>query len=625
MYLRECLMENVGPVGLVDVSLPFNEDGTPKPLVLVGQNGSGKSIFLSYVADALIEFAKLAYQDVLEGQQGENSPYFKIVSPSSQRAGTDFGIGLLQFSDRNTTCVYVEKTGTLKPADYAGKMRGRFASVASWPTEGNHKDVLGNSSYSEREESFRSFFEGSSVCYFPPARHERPHWLNSRSVSDQPIFYVAENYADRLYKPIVVQSAAQENKQWLLDVMLDSLVDVEVRNLGTGAEPQLVVTTDIEDHMVLRTSRVNVEAVLRQVLQDGSAELLLNPRTVSTHRVSIVRDSKPEIPSLDHLSSGQANLFNMFATIIRYTDRSDLVKGHRLDEIEGVILIDEVEAHAHSDLQYETLPRLLTLFPKVQFIMTSHSPLFLLGMEREYGSEGFEIIDMPGGDPITTERFSEFQRSWEYYRRTKTYEEELGRDLAASSKPLVLTEGETDPLYIRTALELLGRQDLLQGLDIEWVGTRGPQGSRNTGKPGLDHTRNVLEANPNLTKRKVLLLYDCDTNKTPEDIGSLAIRTIPRNESNGKATAGIENLLPPKLFEDRFYMPKRSKGNYGEITITHKFQKSAFCKWVCEESRNPDDFEHFSVVVGLLEGFLGVESRTAHDTGDQSSNSNHKP
>jgi ABC-type sulfate/molybdate transport systems ATPase subunit len=45
MYL-ECLLENVGPLEFVDLSLPFDEDGNSKPLVLVGRNGSGKSILL---------------------------------------------------------------------------------------------------------------------------------------------------------------------------------------------------------------------------------------------------------------------------------------------------------------------------------------------------------------------------------------------------------------------------------------------------------------------------------------------------------------------------------------------------------------------------------------------------
>ncbi len=58
MYLRECLIENVGPITSLDVSLRPDTAGNPKPLILVGKNGTGKTIFLAYVLDALAELAK---------------------------------------------------------------------------------------------------------------------------------------------------------------------------------------------------------------------------------------------------------------------------------------------------------------------------------------------------------------------------------------------------------------------------------------------------------------------------------------------------------------------------------------------------------------------------------------
>lgn len=250
------------------------------------------------------------------------------------------------------------------------------------------------------------------------------------------------------------------------------------------------------------------------------------------------------------------------------------------------------------------LPKLLKMFPKVQFILTSHSPLFLLGMEREYGSEGFEIIDMPGGQTITTERFSEFERSWQVYRQTEAYEKDLNESLRAGAKPLVYMEGETDPIYMRTALELLDRGDLIEALDVEWVGTNGPQGALNTGKDALNHTRNVLAANPNLSKRRVLLLYDCDTNKPPDDTGLLSVRIIPKNHENNVAKKGIENLLPPTLFEhdrERFYRLREKEGDYGTKKKNEEFDKMEFCQYICNERRNVDDFANFQSVIDILD------------------------
>lgn len=58
IYLSDCLIENAGPIESLDLTASFNVDGTPKPLVIVGKNGTGKSILLSYIVDSLFELAK---------------------------------------------------------------------------------------------------------------------------------------------------------------------------------------------------------------------------------------------------------------------------------------------------------------------------------------------------------------------------------------------------------------------------------------------------------------------------------------------------------------------------------------------------------------------------------------
>ncbi|MFO0850796.1 MAG: hypothetical protein U0871_19900, partial [Gemmataceae bacterium] len=196
------------------------------------------------------------------------------------------------------------------------------------------------------------------------------------------------------------------------------------------------------------------------------------------------------------------------------------------------------------------------MFPKVQFVVGSHSPLFLLGMEREFGPDGVQIVEMPIGRGIGTERFEEFRRSFEVYRQTKCFEEEFERQLRAATKPLGLTEGQTDPVFNRTALELLGHHDLLALLEIEQVGTSGKGGTSGGGSSHLDKARVFLEHNHRQFNRRVLLLYDNDTNKLEVGSGLIVQRAIPKNPANNRAPAGIENLLPQALFEDRFYSVK---------------------------------------------------------------------
>lgn len=602
MYLKECLIENVGPIKSLDLSLPFNENGTPQPLVLVGVNGSGKSIFLSYIVDALTEFAKIAYTDVVSKQQVGHAPYFKLISPQNQRVNAEFGIGLLQFSQQDRIYSYVDKTGNIECNFYSEKRQNRFEAVQSWPQNGNYKAVL-----PEDKNKLEDFFRENAICYFPPSRKEHPHWLNRESINSELKFVIEEKIVGKLGKPIFIESSVQENKSWLLDVFLDSMVDVEV------VGEQLIATSNLQDKFLLKQSRANIEALLKQVLLDDSIRLAINYRSIIQYRLCVAKENRLAIPSLDHLSSGQSILFNMFATIIRYADKGDIRKSIGLTEIEGIVIIDEIEAHLHTDLQYECLPKLLKLFPKIQFIMTSHSPLFLLGMEREYGSNDFHIIEMPNGKQISTERFSEFKTSLDYYRQTKAFEDEVQTKLLQSTKPLLLLEGETDPLYIKTALVLAGESHILENLDIDWVGAWKGSKTFNTGDTGLNNTSNVFEANPELLKRKLLLLYDSDTNKPEGDIGLLSVRKIPKNKTNTKVKKGIENLLPSSLFEARFYQTKREESDYGEEKLIQVFRKMDFCKWICENRRNPDDFQGFSVVAEILKSFLGISASLTSD------------
>ena len=46
-------------------------------------------------------------------------------------------------------------------------------------------------------------------------------------------------------------------------------------------------------------------------------------------------------------------------------------------DLPGIVLIDEIETHLHLELQKKILELLTTVFPKIQFIVTTHSPFIL--------------------------------------------------------------------------------------------------------------------------------------------------------------------------------------------------------------------------------------------------------
>jgi hypothetical protein len=601
LYLRTCAIQNTGPIDSVNFELEFNGDGTPKPLVLVGRNGTGKSVLLSSIIDALVEFAKRAFQNIVKGQTIGNSPYFKVVGGRTIRSGASFGIALLKFSAEDRNMLYVEKSGSLDSSEFRLEAPEEFAQLCDWEIEDNVKKVDADKDVARRE------FLKSAICYFPTGRHERPHWLNTESLDAIRYFEFRPRYEGRLGKPLVVQSATTEIKEWALNVVVDSLLDVDFVLDPDSNRLTPTVRGNTQQSFTHWQARRNIDAILREVVQDDGAELQLVPRIASDSRLQIRMSNGTAIPSLDHLSSGQANLFNMFCTILRYAEHEDLSKSIALAQIEGLVVIDEIEAQAHTDLQYQVIPRLMRLFPKVQFIVTSHSPLLLLGLEKAYGSDGVQIIEMPDGNSITTDRFSEFERSWEVYRETTAYETAIGEEVAKNAKPMVFVEGPTDVDYITTAFDLLNRQDLAEKLEVKEVGQQTKTGREGGGKDGLNNARRFLDCNPDLISRRVLLLYDRDANKENHDSEQLWIRTIPHNLENQRITAGIENLLPLPLVKDEVYETRSETTRLGEKKTYQTLKKRELCDLVCLERKEPSDFIHFEPLFAVLEEFLEID------------------
>src|SRR5262245_30566498 len=136
MYLSELWLDNTGPISHCHLKLPFNSDGRPLPTVVVGRNGSGKSVLLSYAVDALVEFAKLACRDIVPAD-GTRKPYFRVQGTPMIASGQPFSLALLCFQLRDKKFTYCEKTGSLDAESYAPKLKPISAPVWQWPKDKN--------------------------------------------------------------------------------------------------------------------------------------------------------------------------------------------------------------------------------------------------------------------------------------------------------------------------------------------------------------------------------------------------------------------------------------------------------------------------------------------------------
>lgn len=91
------------------------------------------------------------------------------------------------------------------------------------------------------------------------------------------------------------------------------------------------------------------------------------------NQVSILVDGKKT--KLSELSSGFASLIKIIQSII--AGYSFFTNSRQLENVEGYVLIDEIESHLHLEWQTKILPILSEVFPHTRFIITTHSSLVL--------------------------------------------------------------------------------------------------------------------------------------------------------------------------------------------------------------------------------------------------------
>jgi len=78
------------------------------------------------------------------------------------------------------------------------------------------------------------------------------------------------------------------------------------------------------------------------------------------------------------LPSGTRNFVALVLDLlIRFQDQQPKVRD--LSDYTGIVLIDEIDIHLHPKLQIEIVKQLSETFPKVQFIVSTHSPIPILG------------------------------------------------------------------------------------------------------------------------------------------------------------------------------------------------------------------------------------------------------
>lgn len=107
--------------------------------------------------------------------------------------------------------------------------------------------------------------------------------------------------------------------------------------------------------------------VLRSIYSDDTLELKFD---IETFAFTICQAGHDPF-DFNSMSMGYAAVFDIIGDLIMR------MESKRRYDLEGLVLIDEIETHLHVDLQKKIVPILTQLFPNIQFVLTTHSPFIL--------------------------------------------------------------------------------------------------------------------------------------------------------------------------------------------------------------------------------------------------------
>lgn len=527
MHVKDIFFYNRAPFD--SLHLTFEENAIT---VFTAVNGKGKTTILSYIMDAWVEITRRAYPQSYKGKEDD---YYRISSD----------IHLI--NTNAPSFVYIRFMHEDRPYDYLDYRNGLPENVydenVTLDDKIKYSDIKNRIDQNPsakiidgrlKIDTIKQIFDSHVMTYMPSYRSEIPNYLNDAYKTKWEHDLIMK-YSGYLHNPLEVSEGMHQFANWLLDLLLDyALFNKE--KIGPDPIPENIVWE-------------NVNVILRKALiskhPDEDIRFGAGRRGSGAERISILRNSEDRLlyPSIFGLSTGEQSMLMMFGEIIR---QADVLRNNiKLENVVGVVLIDEIDKNLHLRLQKEVLPELMQLFPKLQFIVTSHSPFLNMGLADKVADRA-QIVDLDNGGVVTTPTNNEvYQETYEMFLKERNhfadeYEKVSGR-LKQLVRPVVITEGKTDIKHILKAMEKLGIEQKFDILDV----SEQPDGEGNL-KQIIKNLKLIKQ------NRKVIAVFDRDTNGTKDiedpykdygnNVYALRIKCPKNRVDKGRTAISIEYM-----------------------------------------------------------------------------------
>lgn len=169
--------------------------------------------------------------------------------------------------------------------------------------------------------------------------------------------------------------AAESNEKLMLNWF-------QIQTLKSLQEQQR--TGKVEKSLLLKTVENAICKCFERISGSKNASIIFD---LDTHRLVLnfeSADGSLQKFAMDEMSDGYKNTLSMIGDIAyRMAVLNPMLGDKVLEETSGVIVIDEIDLHLHPQWQQTIISDLNTIFPKIQFIVSSHAPAVINSVAKE--------------------------------------------------------------------------------------------------------------------------------------------------------------------------------------------------------------------------------------------------
>lgn len=169
--------------------------------------------------------------------------------------------------------------------------------------------------------------------------------------------------------------AAESNEKLMLNWF-------QIQTLKSLQEQQR--TGIVEKSLLLKTVESAICKCFERISGTKNASIVFD---LDTHRLVLnfeSTDGSLQKFAMDEMSDGYKNTLSMIGDIAyRMAVLNPMLGDKVLEETSGVVVIDEIDLHLHPQWQQTIISDLNTIFPKIQFIVSSHAPAVINSVAKE--------------------------------------------------------------------------------------------------------------------------------------------------------------------------------------------------------------------------------------------------